>query len=260
MNCIREYETFNSVFEMDSFISEALSYFELTEIERRLLRLLAGYSVKFIGVSFLKVASMADALEVSSKTIQRALKRLKEFGIIKRVRTLRPKRGGFGASLNIICPVALSYRSTSEEEAPEQELQEVKQASKRKETFFLKAFPKDLKELRLQTKAELDYTYLSEFVPEDFTQAVKPFLRAEEAFSLWGKAQAVARKYAPEVEELTEPAIRAFKSSVFAQKTSRIKGGNFGAYFWGALTGIFSREQRKLAATRSPLLYNWLEE
>ncbi|WP_244956486.1 helix-turn-helix domain-containing protein [Bacillus mojavensis] len=121
MNCIREEETFDSVFEMDSFISEALSYFELTEIERRLLRLLAGHSVKFIGVSFLnflKVASMADALEVSSKTIQRALKRLKEFGIIKRVRTLRPKRGGFGASSNIIFPVELTYRSTSDEGTP----------------------------------------------------------------------------------------------------------------------------------------------
>lgn len=94
MNCIREYETFNSVFEMDSFISEALSYFELTEIERRLLRLLAGYSVKFIGVSFLKVASMADALEVSSKTIQRALKRLKEVWNNKASKDSQTKKRG----------------------------------------------------------------------------------------------------------------------------------------------------------------------
>lgn len=252
MNSLREYETFSSVSEMDNFLSEALSYFEFTELERRLLRLLAGHSCKFIGVSFLKVQTMADALEVSSKTIQRALKRLKEIGIIKRVRTLRPSRGGFGASLTLICPLVLSYRSEATEQAPERS-QEV---LKRKETFLFKAFQKDLKELRQQE--EIDYTYLTEWIPQEFVQAVKPFVSAEEALSLWGKVQAVSKRYAPSVIEIVEPAIRAFKASVVAYKRRRIKK-TFGAYFWGALSGVFTVEQRKANRDNSILRWNWLE-
>jgi DNA-binding Lrp family transcriptional regulator len=245
---LREYETFQNVSEMDSFLSEVLSYLELSEIERKLLRLLAGHSCKFVGVSWLKVDTMANALEVSSKTIQRALKRMKELGIIKRVRTLRPIKGGFGASLTLICPVALSYREEAEKSAPEP----AQKVSEQKETFIFKAFKKDLKHIR---QHEIDYTYLEEWLPFELIQAVKPFVSPEEAFSLWGKVQVASRKYAPSVSEIIKPAIRAFKATVLAYQRRRIKG-SFGGYFWGALTGVFSVEQRKLSLGN---FWNWLE-
>ncbi|MED1909083.1 hypothetical protein HUN92_23255 [Bacillus firmus] len=81
----------------------------------------------------------------------------------------------------------------------------------------------------------------------------------EEAFSLWGKVQVVAKKYAPAVLDLTEPAIRAFKASVLAYKFRRIKK-SFGAYFWGVLSGIFAVEQRKAVGACSILGYNWFEK
>lgn len=118
MEKLRDYQTFDTVSEMDSYISEVLAHFELKTIERELLWLLAGHSVKFIGVSFLKLDSMASALGVSKRTIQRALKVLQEFGVIKRIRTIRPKRGGFGSALTIICPVDLSTREEAQEPAP----------------------------------------------------------------------------------------------------------------------------------------------
>ncbi|UOQ43730.1 hypothetical protein MUN89_17870 [Halobacillus salinarum] len=124
---------------------------------------------------------------------------------------------------------------------------------KRRETFNLKAFNKDLKYIRQQE--ELDFSYLTEFVPQEFIQAVKPFVKAEEAFSLWGKVQAVSKRMAPEVMEIIEPAIRAFKSSVMAYKMKRVKKG-FGAYFWGALQGVFAVEQRKRVREN---MFNWLE-
>lgn len=138
MQSLREYESFESISEMDDFVSTALEVLELTELDRKLLRLLAAHSCKFIGISFLKVQTMADKLGVSYKTVQRALKRLKEIGIIQRVRQLRKVSGGFGASLTIIRPIELSYREEAPEEAPES----TQEPSRKKETFFLKHLKK----------------------------------------------------------------------------------------------------------------------
>ena len=255
MENLRELETFSSVEEMDNFISKALEYFDLCELDRRLLRLLAGHSCKFIGVSWLKVESMANALGVSYKTVQRALKRLKELGIIKRIRTLRPTRGGFGASITIICPIELTYREEATKEAPEG----TQEASTRKETFSFKTYSEDIKYTQdikyIRQQAELDYSYLTEFVPEEFIQVVKPFVRPEEAYSLWGKVQVASRRFAPLVENLLEPAIRAFKASVWAYKTRRVKK-TFGAYFWGTLAGILSVEQRRELIRRGESILN----
>jgi DNA-binding Lrp family transcriptional regulator len=188
-------------------------------------------------------------LEVSSKTIQRALKHLKELGIIKRVRTLRPVSGGFGASLTIICPVELSYR----EMAQELDSSTVEEQNRKKEAFIFKAFKKDLKYLRHQ--GEIDFSYLAQFVPTEFIESVKPFVSPQEAFSLWGKVHVASKRYAPSVVNIIEPAINALKASVLAYKSRRIKK-SFGAYFWGTLQNVFSVEQRKVNASN---ILNWLD-
>ncbi|UOQ43731.1 helix-turn-helix domain-containing protein [Halobacillus salinarum] len=109
MKELRRYSSFESVSEMDSYISKALEVLDLAELDRGLLRLLAGHSCKVVGVSWFKVQTMADLLEVSYKSIQRALKRLIELGIIQRIRTIRAVSGGFGSSLTY--RVDLSGRS-----------------------------------------------------------------------------------------------------------------------------------------------------
>ncbi|MFB5660776.1 helix-turn-helix domain-containing protein [Alteribacillus sp. HJP-4] len=238
MNSLREYETFKTVSDVDSFASNALSYFALNKTERELLWLLAGHSVKFVGVSFLKLSSIAEALKVSKRTVQRALKLLIEYGVIKRVRTLRPVKGGFGASITIICPLELSTRDEAIEPTSEPSHKE----ENKKETFPFKSFSKDIQYLRHQN--EIIYSYLTEFVPEEFIKAAKPFFNAEEVFSLWGKVHACSRRYAPKVLNIIEPAIIAFKVSVLSYKKERIKQ-SFGAYFWVALSGVLTIEQRK---------------
>lgn len=250
MNELRKYESFASVSEMDDFLGQALEVLLLSELERKLIRLLAGYSCKFVGVSFLKVNSIAEALKVSYKTAQRSLMKLKDIGLIKRVKTIRPVKGGFGSSLTVICPIELTYRLEPVMSAPEP----AHEGSVSKETFSFKAFTKDLIHLRQLT--EMDYSYLEESLPQEFIQVVKPFVNPEEAYSLWSKAQAVSRKYAPDVLEICEPAIRAFKASVWAYKQGKVKG-SFGGYFWGTLSRILSVEQRR---SNKYSVYNWLEE
>lgn len=92
--------------------------------------------------------------------------------------------------------------------------------------------------------------------PQEFIQTAKPFVTAQEVFSLWGKVQVIAKRHAPAVE-IIKPAIRAFKASVLAYKSRRIEK-SFGAYFWGTLTGVFSVEQRR-ANVGKLKFWNWLE-
>nr|WP_285813665.1 helix-turn-helix domain-containing protein [Rossellomorea marisflavi] len=254
MNSIREFESFQSVTEMDSFVSEALAYFNMSKNERELLWLLAGHSVKFTGVSFLKLSTMAELLGVSKRNVQRALSALQSYGIIKRMRTIRPVKGGFGASITIICPVDLSIR----EEVPESVTEGSQPRENTKETIIFKAFYKDLKYIRQSDQKYIEYSFLEELLPSEFIDVVKPFVSPQVAYSLWGRVHACSRKYAPDVINLIDPAIRAFKASVAASKFKRIKS-SFGGYFWGALSGILGVEQRKMIKGNN-LFWDWLNE
>ncbi|MBP1970024.1 putative DNA-binding transcriptional regulator [Virgibacillus natechei] len=257
MEELRGLETFETVQEMDNATNEALTYFDLKTSERDILLKLSQYSCKFVGVSYMKVRKLAQEVKLSERTVKRALKRLSELGIITRVKQLRPVRGGWGASITVInpshCHIELAPRP--EEETPEGTSS--KGASSRNETIYFKAI-KIIKELRQPEGFTLDYSYLEAYgVPAHFIGTVKPFINPEEAFSLWGKVQACWKRYAPDVTDILEPAIQAFKASVTAYKFKRIKR-SFGAYFWGTLRGVFTVEQRKQLSASNLLGWNWL--
>ncbi|AZB44752.1 transcriptional regulator [Bacillus sp. FJAT-42376] len=233
---------------MDQFVSEVLEQLPLGQMDRKLLKLLAGYSCKFPGVSFMKLKTMAAHLQVSIKTIQRAIKNLANEGIVKRMKMIRPVSGGYGASLTLICPIDLSNRSNPAEPVGTKD----EPPCKKNETILFQSNLKDLKER--QQEPQIDYSYVTEWVPHEFLETVQPFINPESAFRLWGKVLAAGKRHAPSVVDLVPPAIRAFKASVFALKMKRIKK-SFAGYFWGTVCGVLGVEQRR---AKGPL-YNWLE-
>ncbi|MGI2792219.1 helix-turn-helix domain-containing protein [Bacillus cytotoxicus] len=103
MQSLRDYEAFETVSELNEYIHSVLTQFDLKKTDRELVWLLSGHSVKVLGVCWLKVQTMADLLGKSYKTVQRALKRLKELGIIKRVEQFKPKSGGHSSN-SILLP------------------------------------------------------------------------------------------------------------------------------------------------------------
>lgn len=102
---LAEYETFNSVQDMDQHVEQHIQqhFYELTESERAIVFKLASHALNYPGACHLKASTIADGLEISTKTVYRAIKKLESLGIIKKETTTKEK-GGRGANIYIILP------------------------------------------------------------------------------------------------------------------------------------------------------------
>lgn len=116
---LEQYKTFESVTEMDKSVEEhiAAHYFDLTESERAIVFTIASRSLLYPGASHLKAATIAEALEISTKTVYRSVKKLAELGIIEKVPGTK-LNGIKGASIYKILPYVpseVSQRVTDDE-------------------------------------------------------------------------------------------------------------------------------------------------
>src|SRR5699024_10380437 len=97
---LSDYQTFESVAEMDQTVKHFNR--QLSKSHYETLNLLKQYSLKVIGVSHIKIQTIADHLNKSISTIKRHIKCLKDNGYINVINTTRTKRGGKGANAYII--------------------------------------------------------------------------------------------------------------------------------------------------------------
>ncbi|MEH7047834.1 helix-turn-helix domain-containing protein [Bacillus pseudomycoides] len=250
MKKLRQYESFQSVAEMDKTIDLTLKEYDLKESERVILLKLSNYSCKFVGVSYLKNNTLANLTGYSKRTIQRALKRFSELGIITRIEQFKPVKGGYSAFICVINPFESHHELASCKEVAEPTLEQLEEPSHEEEAITLKA--KSSKELKIRNSAsvnidELDVSYLTNScVPMEFINTVSPFFyTAKEIYAMWGKVKLAAYKYAPGLVDTTEIAISAFKQSVFALKMNKIRKG-FKGYLFGVLAKMMSVGQRRL--------------
>ncbi|MEK8196285.1 MULTISPECIES: helix-turn-helix domain-containing protein [unclassified Lysinibacillus] len=112
------YKTFESVKDMDTAVEEhiAAHYYILTESERAIVFKLASHSLEHPGACHLKAATIASALEISTKTVYRSVKKLEELGIIEKVPGTK-LNGIKGASIYCILPYvpsSVSQRETAQ--------------------------------------------------------------------------------------------------------------------------------------------------
>ncbi|MED2972881.1 hypothetical protein P4361_11675 [Fictibacillus sp. B-59209] len=107
----------------------------------------------------------------------------------------------------------------------------------------------------------LDYSYLPDYIPRDFIQAVKPFFTtAAEICSLWQKARVAYKKLNIEkpLEMLIPEVIQGFKITVYQYKLQKIRT-SFAQYFYGVIYGMLTVERRRESYS-NVLGYDWLNE
>ncbi|MBD1383598.1 helix-turn-helix domain-containing protein [Metabacillus arenae] len=257
---IREFESFKSLDELNKQIDFVIENIELKQNERDVLLLLSRYSVKFLGVSFLKVGTIADQLLLSVRTVQRALKRLQELQVIKRLKRFRVKSGGFSSSLTIIMShVDLAQRKDEEKPSGTR----FESESEATETIS-QLISNSLKDNYVH---ETDRSYIEGTVDSWFITLTAPFFNNKFTKKLWKKAQQCFEWYSSLSYYIDEETVtRAFRVSVYAYKVRKIK--DFTAYFFSTLRNMvqdieseLSAQVRRQAVTSGAVVfYDWLNE
>ena len=103
------YATFNTVDDMDAAVEQHIQqhYYNLTESERAIVFALASRSLAYPGASHLKAETIAEALQISTKTVYRSIKKLTDLFIIEKVPGTK-LNGIKGASIYKILPFEIN--------------------------------------------------------------------------------------------------------------------------------------------------------
>ncbi|KMY31720.1 hypothetical protein ACZ11_05825 [Lysinibacillus xylanilyticus] len=126
---LAQYTTFESIADMDQHVEEHIQqhFYDLTESERAIVFKLASHSLEYPGACHLKAVTIAAALEISTKTVYRAISKLESLGIIKKQTTTKEK-GGRGANIYIILPYQLEASESPVEHFEQNEVVQLQEA------------------------------------------------------------------------------------------------------------------------------------
>jgi hypothetical protein len=275
----KNVEEFNK--HKDCFLQQHPDLF--TRSEFIAFEVLSQYSVVVPGVANAKIATLVSACAgkqggISRATFVRMLRKVKIEGFLKVHKSYR-SNGGFGHNVFVFQPIdvpgdtQLTHRKQSE--VPSESRVEDSQTTSESINLFSNLENKDLNIRQEKSVSfnhhqpkstpqlkDLDYTFVSDNVPKEFIQTVKPFFdRAAEIYTFWHKALLAYKKFnfVTPLEYMTSTVIDAFKTTVFHYKHRRIKT-SFIQYYYGTLCGMFSVAKRQEHTRNlSVQRYNWLD-
>lgn len=98
-----QHRSFNSIEAMDQNVkSFVIEYgLQIGDTALKVLEICCRHSLKVFGVSWLSIRSLAEYVQVSARTVQRAIKKLESINIIKRTQSFL-NNGGHGTNLIVI--------------------------------------------------------------------------------------------------------------------------------------------------------------
>jgi predicted transcriptional regulator len=219
----REYRSFNTLADLNEAVRQHL-YFNassLTKTAVTVLKTLSRYSCVVLGVSWLKVATLAKAIDKSEKTVRRALKLLDELNVINRIPTIR-KQGGRGYDICVITTIDQSKMSSRVES-------ETVSKSKDEKGFELEETL--ISKTKIIRKFDLDHTYVSESVPQPFIKLVRCFWDDAKTIEEYWRMTLIANNKAYDTNTLLDVAITGFKQTIGKLKSGNIRKKPIGYYY-----------------------------
>jgi hypothetical protein len=223
MQYLREYQTFESVAELNAAIKSHLyaNNFDLNDTDKYVLTIIAQHAAKYPGVAHLKAATIADKVGKSIVTVRRVINRLVNFGIIEKVPTLRKVSGGKGANILRILPYdqsAMTSRQQPENphdngvEAPKSKSETITPLSYENTVIINNTYQAD------KPRRQSPYNRFKKFV-ENFVNDRK---LTNKLYGIY-LAQTKPLKQAFNAAELLEIALDAVKAAFMATKRKPIR-------------------------------------
>ncbi|WP_186578073.1 helix-turn-helix domain-containing protein [Aquibacillus kalidii] len=273
---IRELQnevSFNSIKSMDTNINNFFKHhkFDLNESTYKVLRDLQQHSVKFIGVSFSKYATIAQRLSISPRTVIRAINSLVDYGIIKKIKT-RKNTGKQGSNIFVI--QQWQSESHSECHSDNEVIEPTESRSQRtkfsseteyKQSINISKQSNNVKPdstLNRDNLSLLDSSFIPTNVNKSFIDIAKSFFNPSQVYGLWKRvliAYNKARLSMP-INHYVDQVIKVFKTTVFAYKNGYIRT-TFNQYFYGGLINVFHQIKRsEVHNSSNTLYYDWLNE
>ncbi|MGE7828951.1 hypothetical protein [Paenibacillus sp. NPDC093718] len=115
-NDFQQYQSFQTVSELEDTIRYIFDNFELTKSVKELLNTLKLHSKTFFGVSWLKRKEIADNSGISESAVDKAIKFLKDNGVIDVIPHNHTKRGGRAHNIYVINPVDKWFQSEASDD------------------------------------------------------------------------------------------------------------------------------------------------
>jgi hypothetical protein len=213
---------------------------KLNDTDRAVLDLLAQYSCKEIGKSWLAKSKIAELVGKSRRTIIRVCKKLESLGIIRQYERKR-ETGDRRQTSNLI--VILPAKS---DVTPECHTEETPQRNSKNNTFIDTAF--------------VPATALQNSLPSAIYDAMSPYFNADDIYKYYGILLRAKRSVSNNVliEDNPQPFVAAFQNAILKLKQRKIR--NLANYLYRAWQSAAATIVRRRVFDKSELFYDWLAE
>lgn len=262
MHYLSQYQTFNSKEELNTAIYAHIkrNSYDLNETDRKALKMIARYAVKFAGAAHLKAATIAQLIGKSEKTARRVVNKLADLGIIRKVATMRKINGGKGANILQILPVEDGNDQSTLSSREDAKTRDIK----RNETQKSAAEPSNsIKQLKNNTFLETAFvpaTALQNSLPSAIYDAMSPYFNAADIYKYYGILLRAKRSVSDNVliEDNPQPFVAAFQNAILKLKQRKIR--NLANYLYRAWQSVTATIVRRRVFAKSDLFYDWLAD
>jgi hypothetical protein len=211
---------------------------ELNETDRAVLDLLAQYSCKEIGKSWLAKGKIAELVSKSRRTIIRVCNKLEKLGIIRQYERRRETGDRRQTSNLIVIQPADVTAECHTEETPQRNYKNTTY----KETAFVPA------------------TALQNSLPSAIYDAMSPYFNAYDLYKYYGILLRAKRSVSDDVliEDNPQPFVTAFQNAILKLKQGKIR--NLANYLYRAWQSAAATIVRRRVFGKSDLFYDWLAD
>ncbi|QKS72054.1 helix-turn-helix domain-containing protein [Paenalkalicoccus suaedae] len=251
---LRQFSRFETLDELNDTVSHYLTYTKLGRTERQFLRLLSRYSAfdTHRGVCWRKAATLADELEVTTRSISRYIATLVKLGIVAIVETYSltaDRKAKRGANIFVILPYQKEEVLLPQAEANHQSEDNMSRLIKREK----QSNTKTKRDTGIVHEEEVSGSHLKNSIPKALYNMLKIF-HVKDMYTLIGVIFRAKASISSEVtiEENEGLYMDALRGCIFNLKRNKVR--NLYSYIFSAVQRVTAQITRMHAQTGS-----WLD-